>query len=157
MPNSSLTFSMSLLLQKPSMSAPFHGVDQQNVHQDGQLFDTKAVLEPIHRQLNGLEKNLEENLERQLIAMVAGFETVLQRQLQALLTGFDTMLQRQQETFDTMLQRQQETFVSALKDVQSEVALVKLAMEARNEEGHSPFANALEMMESEVKSLTEKK
>ena len=128
------------------MPSPFHGIDQQNVRQDGQLLDTKAVLEPIHRQLNDLEKNLEENLERQLIAMVAGFETVLQRQLQALLTGFDTMLQRQQETF-----------VSALKDVQSEVALVKLAMEARNEEGHSPFANALEMMESEVKSLTEKK
>jgi hypothetical protein len=124
------------------MPAPFHGVDQQNVHQDGQLFDTKAVLEPINKQLNDLEKNL----ERQLIAMVAGFETVLQRQLQVLLKGFDTMLQRQQETF-----------VSALKDVQSEVALVKLAMEARNEEGHSPFANALEMMESEVKSLTEKK
>ena len=133
---------MSLLLQKPTMPAPFHGVDQQNVHQDGQLFDIKAVLEPIHRQINDLEKNL----ERQLIAMVAGFETVLQRQLQALLTGFDTMLQRQQETF-----------VSALKDVQSEVALVKLAMKARNEEGHSPLANALEMMESEVKSLTEKK
>lgn len=137
---------MSLLLQKPSMPAPFHGIDQQNVHQDGQLFDTKVVLEPIHRQLEDLEKNLEKNLERQLTAMVAGFETVLQRQLQALLTGFDTMLQRQQQAF-----------VSALKDVQCEVALVKLAMQARNEEGHSPFVNALEVMESEVKSLTEKK
>ena len=95
------------------MPAPFHGIDQQNVHQDGQLFDTKAVLEPIHRQLKDLEKNLEKNLERQLTALVAGF--------------------------DTMLQRQQQIFVSALKDVQSEVASVKLAMQARNEEGHSPF------------------
>ena len=56
-----------------------------------------------------------------------------------------------------MLQRLQQTFVSALKDVRSEGALVILAMQARNEVGQSPFANDSEMMEGEVKSLTEDK